>query len=731
MRLMLKQKILFLGLFATLLPAFIIIALIVVQKQNVGKKVIFELEKLGKQEIRQISSDMYSLCTTANEFIQRKVSHDLNVAWEMLESSGGIRLFDENVYWNAVNQYTKKTHRVSLPKMGVGDKWLGNKSDFDHVIPVVDKVKTLVGGTCTIFQRLDESGSMIRIATNVKTLDKKRAIGTYIPAVNPDGQANPVIATVLKGETFNGRAFVVNAWYLTSYEPIIDESGGKIIGVLYVGVKLDEVGTVKKAILQTRVGLSGQVLVLGASGQIKGKVIITKEKGLEGNNVWNEQDIRGDFPYRKLIQKGIELQKGEVDFTEFNMKNQNSQKTVSYKAAITYFKPWDWVIVTIRDKNDHVKSQDKVRDQLDELLKWCVLGTIIMTALVALLAFVMSGKIANPLISIAEISTLIAEGDLHSAEDAVLRLKELGVTKDETGKLFTSITKMTHDLNSLVSEVQKSGIQVTSSATQIAASAKQLEATVSEQAASTSEVGATAKEISATSQELSESMSNVSEVASETGELADQGRIGLEGMQGTMHKLVSSTSSISSRFSMIKDRADDINAVVTTITKVADQTNLLSLNAAIEAEKAGEYGLGFAVVAREIRRLADQTAVATLDIEQMVQEMHVAVSEGIEEMGQFSREVQQGVGDVKKISTQLEKIIEQVQDLTPKISDVNDAVQAQAQGAKQISESMSQLGEGSHQTAENLKEFNRATSQLNNAARSLQNEVSTFKVNPK
>ena len=86
-----------------------------------------------------------------------------------------------------------------------------------------------------------------------------------------------------------------------------------------------------------------------------------------------------------------------------------------------------------------------------------------------------------------------------------------------------------------------------------------------------------------------------------------------------MKQLVESTASVSAKLGMIREKADSINAVVTTITKVADQTNLLSINAAIEAEKAGEYGRGFLVVAREIRRLADQTAVATLDIETMVQ----------------------------------------------------------------------------------------------------------------
>ena len=113
-------------------------------------------------------------------------------------------------------------------------------------------------------------------------------------------------------------------------------------------------------------------------------------------------------------------------------------------------------------------------------------------------------------------------------------------------------------------------------------------------------------------------------------------------MATEMKQLVESTASVSAKLGMIREKADSINAVVTTITKVADQTNLLSINAAIEAEKAGEYGRGFLVVAREIRRLADQTAVATLDIETMVRQMQDAVSAGVMQMDKFADEVRSG-----------------------------------------------------------------------------------------
>ncbi|MBW4494239.1 MAG: methyl-accepting chemotaxis protein [Oscillatoria princeps RMCB-10] len=277
--------------------------------------------------------------------------------------------------------------------------------------------------------------------------------------------------------------------------------------------------------------------------------------------------------------------------------------------------------------------------------------------------------------------------------------------------------------NAITRPVKQSAIQITASTTQISASSRELEAMMREQVASTNEVVATAKEIAATSGELVKTMDEVGEMAQATTTAAGAGQKDLVRMEAVMRQLGKATLSISSKLGVISEKANNINSVVTTITSVADRTNLLSLNAAIEAEKAGEYGLGFAVVAREIRRLADQTAVATLDIEQMVKEMQSAVSIGVMEMDKFSKEVMRGVKDVRNISGQLGQIIERVQALTPRFEEVNQGMEAQSTGALQISEAMVQLSEASSQTADSLREINSAIGQLNEAAQGLRREI--------
>ncbi|MEO0683764.1 MAG: CHASE3 domain-containing protein [Cyanobacteria bacterium J06649_11] len=314
----------------------------------------------------------------------------------------------------------------------------------------------------------------------------------------------------------------------------------------------------------------------------------------------------------------------------------------------------------------------------------------------------------------------IAAGDLTTQLDVS--------SNDVIGQLMRALKKMSHGLNSLINKVQRSGIQVTSSSTQIAASGKQLEATITEQVAATKEVAATAKEISNTSSELVKTMEEVAAVSQVTAKAASDNQKDLLEMETTIQNLKEATNSIASRLGIISEKANNINNIVLTITKVADQTNLLSLNAAIEAEKAGEYGLGFAVVAREIRRLADQTAVATLDIEETIKQMQSSVSTGVMEMDKFATEVTRSVEDVARISNQTTHIIEQVQQLTPRFEGVSQGMETQSQAAQQISEAMSQLTSSSMQTADSLRDINHAIAQLNQVSQGLSQEISRFKL---
>jgi methyl-accepting chemotaxis protein WspA len=297
---------------------------------------------------------------------------------------------------------------------------------------------------------------------------------------------------------------------------------------------------------------------------------------------------------------------------------------------------------------------------------------------------------------------------------------------DELAELAGWINAMIGKIQSVVQRVREGSVQLLSTSSEIAATAKQQEGTVHGLSSATTEIAAAVREISATGQELAKTMEEVSSRAGHASSLAAAGRDGLGGIETTMKQLMESSGSISAKLGIIRDKSESINTVVTTITKVADQTNLLSINAAIEAEKAGEYGRGFLVVAREIRRLADQTAVATLDIENMVHLMQDAVSVGVMQMDKFSGEFRSGVEQVKEINGQTGRIIAEVEGLTKHFQSVNEGMRSQSVAARQINEAMAPVASGTKETQVSLEEFIKATAYLRQSVEILNQEIAQF-----
>jgi len=391
------------------------------------------------------------------------------------------------------------------------------------------------------------------------------------------------------------------------------------------------------------------------------------------------------------------------------------------------FKKSEAALIQLIEYNEKLGNEEKNRakQDIDQTSFFALIGMFIgpLTAIVFGIYF--SNAIAKPLG--AKINHVVRVAEQIAAGNLTIQVPNTE-SKEEIGKLQNAFRKMSKNLNLAISQVNQAGLKVTQSTTQIAAVSQKFEATVTEQSALTHEVKATSEEIALTSGELVQTMNNVSEKAQATATAVSHSQADLMQLSTAMRQLVAATKSIASKLGVIDEKANNINSVVTTITTVADMTNLLSLNAAIEAEKAGEYGVGFSVIAREIRRLADQTGVATLQIEKMVKEMQSSVSAGVGEMGEFNNHVSNYVQQVSRISEQIALEIQQVQSLMPDFEQVSGSMEKQFEGAQQINTAITQLSEASQQTVASLHETNLAVNQLDDAAQTLQEIISRFKV---
>ena len=319
----------------------------------------------------------------------------------------------------------------------------------------------------------------------------------------------------------------------------------------------------------------------------------------------------------------------------------------------------------------------------------------------------------------------LAMAESITAGDLTVRAAEQG--RHEMGRLLAAFDRMARSLGGLVGRIQSAGERLQGVESDAAAALVRQDRAVRNLAVSTQQISGAAAEISSTSERLLDATSQVTDIAREAATVAGRGRGGLDSMTASMQQLDAAMNAFNRKLATISQRAGGITAVVTTISKVAEQTNLLSVNATIEAEKAGESGRGFRIVAQEIRRLADQTALATKDIERMVRDMQAAVSSGTMEMDRFRNEVSGRIGEVADVSEQLGRIIEPVQAVTRSLEQVHQGMETQSQGARQIRDAMESLRADAGESAASLAAFTTSLDELRRSIGELNAEAARFR----
>ena len=342
---------------------------------------------------------------------------------------------------------------------------------------------------------------------------------------------------------------------------------------------------------------------------------------------------------------------------------------------------------------------------------------VIMPAV--LVALHLARGIETPLDAATAAAEAVAAGDLSQE----LTLDGGGAGR---GRLPAAIVAIQHGLTALVGRVRESAGRLTSVETDTRKALERQQRAVAGFGGATHEISAAVAQISATGEQLLTATGSVMAVARDAAGVADEGRDGLARMTASMQRLDEAMNAFTRKLATISQRANGITSVVTTIAKVAEQTNLLSVNATIEAEKAGESGRGFRIVAQEIRRLADQTAQATKDIERMVRDMQAAVAGGTMEMDRFRSEVSGRIGEVAEVSEKLGRVIEPVQSVTRALEQVHEGMEAQSQGARQIREAMESLRGDAAESAASLGVFTTSLAELHAAITELEADTARF-----
>lgn len=437
-----KTKILTLSISAVVLVALAMVMIILVQKGSLKEEVVGEMNVLAQSETSKISKDTYLMVRAMDESLREKLKGDLAVAKDIIRRGGKANFSRfEKVSWNARNQFTQSGGTIELPKMMVGNTWIGQVLSSSEEAPIVDEVRSLTGSISTVFQRINSGGDMLRVATNATGTDGNRLIGTYIPSVNPKGQANKIVSTVIRGQTYTGLSNILGKTYVAVYDPIFNQDN-QVIGMLFVGVDRDKLTSLRNGIIDVIVGKTGYVFVLGGKGDKKGEYLISQGGKADGKNIYDSKDSEGNFFVHEIIEKGLSTRDGESEFIRYPWKNTGEATARMKLAAVTYYEPWDWVIGAGVYEDDYHAAQQRVEDSLNGMVLMGIFGALLLLALSSIVALLIANRISKPLIQMVSVAQSLAEGDIDLEVDIT--------SSDEVGQLGGAFQQMIESQQEMV-----------------------------------------------------------------------------------------------------------------------------------------------------------------------------------------------------------------------------------------------------------------------------------------
>ncbi|WP_256822408.1 MULTISPECIES: methyl-accepting chemotaxis protein [unclassified Pseudomonas] len=562
---------------------------------------------------------------------------------------------------------------VQTPSLYLGKALLNN--NFGDV----DEFKQISGGVATVFVRSGDD--FIRISTSLTKQDGSRAIGTVLD------RQGPAYSRVVGGQTYIGRAVLFDRSYMTQYSPVRDASG-KVIAVLFIGFDYTDEQNAQFANLKRfRIGQTGSLALLDEQ-----KHWLVPPAGVQAP----DQAVPVMLDLAKAPGKGRFWSDKQEDF---------------YSVSVP-FAGGPWSVVASMPKAE-IRA-----------VTWSVGIRLVIGSMLAMLLAV--GATVWLLRSkLAPLSDLVRQAEALGGGDLSARLNVS--SHDEIGQLARSFNQMGEALSTMVSHIRRAAEEVNGRAQALSGLSGGAYEGMEQQSGEITSMAGAVEEFSATSLNIADNMGNTERLAQENAQQTRIGRNSMQEASSSLEHIATALNSTATVINTLGQRSQEIGGIVGVITSIAEQTNLLALNAAIEAARAGEQGRGFAVVADEVRNLASRTRQATDEISGMIQSIQQETGNAISTMEQGNALMQEGLSRNADVASALARIDEQSRSAGQQFAAITTATQEQSSTATLLSSNLQSIALANSEQREVVSNLAITAKELETLAAGLRQEVDRFR----
>ncbi|WLI29355.1 methyl-accepting chemotaxis protein [Pseudomonas rhodesiae] len=562
---------------------------------------------------------------------------------------------------------------VQTPSLYLGSEVLNN--NFTEV----DEFKQMSGGVATVFVRSGDD--FIRVSTSLTKQDGSRAIGTVLD------RQSPAYARVFSGQAYIGRAVLFDRSYMTQYSPVRDASG-KVIAVLFIGFDYTDAQNAQfENLKRFRIGQTGSLALLDEQ-----KHWLVSPAGVQAP----EQAVPVMLDLAKTPGKGRFWSDKSEDF---------------YSVSVP-FDGGPWAVVASMPKAE-IRA-----------VTWAVgLRLVIGSVLAMLLAVGATVWLLRS--KLAPLGDLVRQAEALGAGDLSARLNVS--SHDEIGQLARAFNQMGEALSTMVSHIRKAAEEVNGRAQALSGLSGGAYEGMEQQSGEITSMAGAVEEFSATSLNIADNMGNTERLAQENAQQTRIGRNSMQEASSSLEHIATALNSTATVINTLGQRSQEIGGIVGVITAIAEQTNLLALNAAIEAARAGEQGRGFAVVADEVRNLASRTREATDEISGMIQSIQKETGNAISTMEQGKVLMQEGLSRNADVASALARIDEQSRSAGQQFAAITTATQEQSSTATLLSSNLQSIALANSEQREVVSNLAITAKELETLASGLRHEVDRFR----